>query len=200
MSPVEATIRRRFDSGESRLFVTLGELARKRGHLEEALSLLESGLKQHPEMISGWIVLARVRVQLGQFELAQEIYLHVHKHLDRRNIPALRALATSSIAAGRLGEAGDLLARLLKEDPCDYEAEDLQEEIRGSSEQMDWSSSPEQKMAAAAAGGLGDKPEPVNSDPDEMGRELIAAPSLSDLEAWGEDRSLGAEPAGGIKR
>ena len=122
-------LRRRFERGESELFVPLAALARREGRTQDALSLLEGGLARWPQRVSAWVEFARLKAQLGRMEEALGHYREVLERLDARNLPALRALAAAALAAGDAAGAGRYLEGWANEDAQDPELEDLREEL-----------------------------------------------------------------------
>lgn len=165
-------LRRRHDAGETELFVPLAELARREGRSQEALALLEAGLRQWPRRVSGWVALARLKAQLGRMDEALGHYADLLERLDPHNLPALRALAGAAFARGDLRSARSYLERWRLEDPEDPELDDLCEELGAAGE--GWSAA----AAPPAAEGL---------LAIELGGEaaaFLAAPSPADAQAW----------------
>ncbi|MCB9515020.1 MAG: tetratricopeptide repeat protein [Candidatus Krumholzibacteriia bacterium] len=171
----------RFARGERTLFVPLAELARRDGRLAEAAALLEQGLEECPRRVSAWVQLARLRAQEGRMDEALRHYRHVLEALDPQNLPALRALTASSLAAGDVDAARRLLEAWSAQDPEDPELADLLEELE--------------------AMGAADPSPPVPRAPGLMELSLaelepayLRAPSPDDPDAW-----AGADPqrAGG---
>src|SRR5689334_17951382 len=65
-------LRRRWESDpSSRVFLQLAEEYRRLGHLPEAVEVLEGGLRHHATYLSAHVALARCRLELGDFELAE---------------------------------------------------------------------------------------------------------------------------------
>ncbi len=93
------------------------------------MSLLEGGLARWPQRVSAWVEFARLKAQLGRMEEALGHYREVLERLDARNLPALRALAASALAAGDATAAGRYLEGWADEDAQDPELEDLREEL-----------------------------------------------------------------------
>lgn len=171
-SEVSSALRRRHEAGETELFVPLAELARREGRSQEALALLETGLRQWPRRVSGWVALARLKAQLGRMDEALAHYRDLLERLDSHNLPALRALAGAAIARGDLQAARVYLDRWRVEDPEDPELEDLCEELGAASEGWATGAKPQAAEGLLAI---------------ELGAEaatFLAAPSPADGQAW----------------
>jgi tetratricopeptide (TPR) repeat protein len=167
-------LRRRFERGESELFVPLAGLARREGRSQEAQQLVEAGLARWPQRVSAWVELARLKAQLGRMDEALGHYREVLERLDARNLPALRALAAAALAAGDDERARRYLAGWALEDPLDPELEDLREELAALSQEAP---APIAAEAAPSAGLL----ELSLAD---LEPGYLPAPSPGDAGAW----------------
>ena len=157
------------------------EALRRAGKFNAARRLLE---ELGPEAgLGARILLARLLAQTGELDSARRLYGQVLKE-DPDNLPALRALATGHLAAGRWDEAEGHLDRWDAVDPGDPEQEDLREELALARRE-------EESTAPAELPG-GEHLEDVLTRPDEasppsallLEGELLPAPSLGDAEAW----------------
>ena len=76
----------------SRIFAPLAEAYRKEARFEEALSIAERGVLEHPHFASGRVTLGRILIDLGRVEAALE---HLEKAVETapENILAHRLLA-----------------------------------------------------------------------------------------------------------
>ncbi len=173
-APGPAELRRRFERGESELFVPLAELARREGRSQDALQLVEAGLAQWPQRVSAWVELARLKAQLGRMDEALGHYREVLERLDARNLPALRALAAAALAAGDDEAARRYLEGWAIEDPQDPELEDLREELAAMSQEPPAPAAPR----AAQSTGL------LDLSLAELEPGYLQAPSPTDAGAW----------------
>jgi tetratricopeptide (TPR) repeat protein len=89
---------------KSRLFYPLAEELRKAGQLEEAESVLRTGLEHHPTYLSAWVSLGRVLRDQKNDDAAIEP-LSKALQLDPGNVVAARLLADSYLALGNPLEA-----------------------------------------------------------------------------------------------
>lgn len=89
---------------KSRLFYPLAEELRKAGQLEEAESVLRTGLEHHPTYLSAWVSLGRVLRDQKNDDAAVEP-LSKALQLDPGNVVAARLLADSYLALGNPLEA-----------------------------------------------------------------------------------------------
>jgi len=89
---------------KSRLFFPLAEELRKIGQLQEAESVLHTGLSNHPTYLSGWVCLGRVlRDESKHAEAVQSLSKALQ--LDPGNVVAARLLAETYDAMGDKVEA-----------------------------------------------------------------------------------------------
>ena len=79
----------------SRLFFQLGELLRKEGELDEAESVLRSGLDFHPRYVAAWISLGRVEFASTRWAAAERSYAHALE-LDPENVVAARLIGETA--------------------------------------------------------------------------------------------------------
>lgn len=165
------------------------EALRRSGKLNAARRLLEENIAGAG--LASKILLARLRAQSGELEGARGLYAEVLA-ADPDNLPALRAMASERLAAGRWEEAADLLDRWRNIDAEDPELEDLSEELDLAREEDD------AEPVAALPGG--ERLEEILTRPESALRpgseqvegELLKAPSLEDPAAW----DVGDEGAG----
>jgi Tfp pilus assembly protein PilF len=106
-----ASLRRRWEADPaSRVFLQLAEEYRRLGHLTEAVEVIEGGLRHHPSYLSAHVALARCRVELGDFELAEPTLRKVLGQ-DPTQMVAMKLLVQSYLGQGRTADAADWLAR-----------------------------------------------------------------------------------------
>lgn len=143
-----------------RVFTHLAEAYRKAGELDRSGDILDSGLQLHPDYPSAYVVLGRVKQDLGEKEEAAAAFRRVLE-LDRHNMVALRALGDMAMEEGRFDEARHYLGELVQIDPGDLEL----------AEQLD--RLPEELTAEAAIDALGIAP--VEAEPEGEADDLQAA-------------------------
>lgn len=83
----------------SRQFFQLGELLRKQGELEEAATVLTSGLEHFPRYVAAWLSLGRVELQREAFDDAERAFSKAME-LDSANGAAARMLGETALARG----------------------------------------------------------------------------------------------------
>ncbi len=102
----------------SRVFAPLAETYRKLGMLDEAIKVLNTGIKQHPSYTLGYIVLANCYFDRQEFELAYNtIRPFVSQNLE--NITLQKLFAKTCINLGYLDEALQTFKFLLLINPKD---------------------------------------------------------------------------------
>ncbi len=184
------SLRLRKKMGEQELFVPLAEIESRSGRPQEALRILEQGLAWQDRRVGAWVQLARVKSRLGRLDEALGHYRHILNELDERNLPALRVLANSALAAGDAKLARTYLDRWRGINPRDPELEDLAEEV----EVM---VNPESDTKIAVQGHSTQKL--LDMSLDELEPGYIPAPSVQDESAWLDTPRVRAARAGGGK-
>lgn len=89
---------------KSKVFAPLGEAYRKMGLIQEAISILESGVKLHPHFASGRVAYAKVLVEQKEYEKASEQLL-VATDLSPENLLAQKLLAECFVHLKKTKEA-----------------------------------------------------------------------------------------------
>ena len=106
-----ASLRHRWDLDRtSRLFVQLAEAHRRRGEMNEALTVLEEGLSHHPNYLSARIVKARCQLGMGQPEIALQVLESVVSR-DPTHLVAGQLLVESHLQLGDQESALEALER-----------------------------------------------------------------------------------------
>ena len=103
------------------VFARLADAYRKTGDPERALTLLEQGLRRHPNYFSALIVQARSFLDLERSAEAEEAFRRVLA-LDGENMVALQALGELARERGALEEAAGWYERLVQVDPLNEDA------------------------------------------------------------------------------
>ena len=173
---------------EGRAFAPLADAYRRKGDLDEAISLVEDGLARLPEFSPGHLVAARIFRARGDLEAARESLDHVLE-LDSENVLAL--LERSELARDTGDREGAIqgLRRLLDLDPDHLGARAALDRL-------------EAAAPAPEAGALDVPPEADAADGSEEKGALLEfeATSLDDLDqgTWGltGEEDLGEEHRG----
>jgi tetratricopeptide (TPR) repeat protein len=102
----------------SRVFAPLAETYRKLGMIDEAMKILNSGIKNHPSYTLGYIVLSHCYYDLQNYEMAYNaIRPFVSQNLE--NITLQKLFAKTCINLGHLEEALQTFKYLLLLNPKD---------------------------------------------------------------------------------
>ena len=107
----------------SRIFAPLADLYRRVGRLDEALRLLEDGLKIHPEYVSALVILGRTQLDAGDRDLARTTLQKVMA-LDSENLVVLKLLASDAQEREAWQVARQLYERVVQLDTDDTDAKD----------------------------------------------------------------------------
>lgn len=91
------------------------------GRYREASTELNVAVQRHGEALQLWLLLARTRMALKDFDRAAAAYSRAIE-LDQANTEALSALAQISLIAGKIDSAEEYAERLLALDPGDPRA------------------------------------------------------------------------------
>lgn len=102
----------------SLVFLSLGETQRKLGELDAALRVAERGVSWYPEMAGAWDLLARIRSDRGEGDLAFEAWTTVLR-LDPEHPGAHKGMAFLAFRAGELERSLRYLRKA-----CDLAPED----------------------------------------------------------------------------
>lgn len=88
----------------SRQFYQLGELLRREGQLEEAVTVLRQGLSHHPRYVAAWVSLGRALLDLQKLCEARAAFREALQ-LDPQNPVAWRLLGEALLGLGERQEA-----------------------------------------------------------------------------------------------
>ncbi len=102
----------------SKVFAPLGEAYRKMGLLDEALKVCRDGVKRHPDFPSGHVAIAKVLIDLKEYEDAA-LHLNRATELSPENILAHNLLAQTLLELRRPKEALSAFKMVLFLNPND---------------------------------------------------------------------------------
>ena len=102
----------------SLVFLSLGEAHRRQGELDPALTVAERGVSWYPEMAGAWDLLARIRSDRGEGDLAFEAWTTVLR-LDPEHGGAHKGMAFLAFRAGELDRSLRYLRRAIELAPDD---------------------------------------------------------------------------------
>jgi tetratricopeptide (TPR) repeat protein len=127
----------------TRAFIPLADLLRRAGRNDEALAVLDEGLRRHPQAVGGLVTLARTLASAGRPTQAAEAAERV-VDCDPDNLVALELIADEDRRRGDLVAASGHYERLMQLDPDNLHWGTVLTELR------------EQRTAAAAEAAGGD--------------------------------------------
>lgn len=113
----------------SRIFLQLAEEYRHQGRIQEALAVLDRGLREHPGYLSALVAKGRCHIELGEGEAARSVLERVVKQ-DPTQMVANKLLVRAHLETGdpaRARERLDLYSLLNDSDP---EIGDLRRQIK----------------------------------------------------------------------
>ncbi len=114
------------ENPKGRNFAPLADAYRKAGLIDNAIMLLETGLKLHPDYVSAHIVTGVQKDDAGAQKLFKQVL-----DLDRENIIALRGLAELAERQGKHEDEVEWLSRLLNADPMNGDAAEALARAKG---------------------------------------------------------------------
>ncbi len=161
-------LQRRYEEKPSQWFAALAEEHRRAGDVPLAIEILNRGLEQRSNYVSGYIVLARCRLDRGEDDEAQQALERVLE-LDAENIIALKVLSEIAERGGDAAAARSWLERLLEVDPMNEEGRQLLERLGEAAE-------PEGAEGAVEAVGAVEAEEAVETEKDAPVAEEPLAP------------------------
>lgn len=121
---------------QSTVFVSLAEIFRQCGLLQEACAVAEKGLQTLPGYAPGYVVLARIQAQQGQLDPAKDSF-EAALALDASNADALKGLARLCRLQGEPIRARTLLEKLLESHPEDQVARKMLGTLPAAPEPLD---------------------------------------------------------------
>ncbi|HEX5551166.1 MAG TPA: tetratricopeptide repeat protein [Nitrospira sp.] len=165
----------------SKAFLPLAEEYCKVGMWEEAVSVLEAGLKQYPGFITAMVVLGRAYDQLNQATKARAVLEGAIK-LSPENLRAHRTLMRIYAAQGLRQEAMKSCRVILSMNPKDEEALSVQASVGGEEPEP-----ARETLSPRTSSAVGQEPQPapavtnVTNHPDATDNSL-RAPMTGDLQ------------------
>jgi tetratricopeptide (TPR) repeat protein len=117
----------------SLVFLSLGETHRRQGDLDAALTVAERGVSWYPEMAGAWDLLARIRSDRGEGDLAFEAWTTVLR-LDPEHAGAHKGMAFLAFRAGELDRSLRYLRRAIELAPEDRAIQQVFERVGRESE------------------------------------------------------------------
>lgn len=121
---IEALSKKLAKDPASRLFLPLAEKYRDAGFLDEAISVLQDGLKQHPTYTSAIFSLGRALHEKGDIDSALAKFQEVVKSAPD-NLLAHKKMAEIRLKKNQIPEALESLRMVLILNPRDEEAQEL---------------------------------------------------------------------------
>ncbi len=144
----------------SRVFYQLGELLRRTGAHEEAITVLRSGLDHHPEYVAAWVSLGRALFEVGRYaESARALSRALE--LDPENAVAAQMLGRCGVRRGDWEEAVRGFALAVELIPGD---EELVAELESARAHLPPETAPEESEVPDAGPGGVPGAEPVPDD------------------------------------
>lgn len=119
----------------SLVFLELGEALRRVGQLDAATRVVVSGVEQHPELIEGRDLYARVLVDAGEYGRAVQVWGTVLE-LDPRHLGAHKGLGFLSYRSGDLNGALEHLELALAADPTNESVIRALRTVRDAAEEL----------------------------------------------------------------
>ncbi len=112
----------------SLVFLSLGETHRRQGELDAALTVAQRGVSWYPEMAGAWDLLARIRSDRGEGDLAFEAWTTVLR-LDPEHAGAHKGMAFLAFRAGELDRSLRYLRRAIELAPEDQSLQQVFERV-----------------------------------------------------------------------
>jgi len=116
------------EAPESRLFAPVADMYRKRGEVDRAVEICNSGLELYPDYISARVILGKCFYDKGGSERAKTEFERV-LDLDSENMVALKFLGDIFLAEDKRDKAVDYYRQLLEIDPTNDRIRELYEEL-----------------------------------------------------------------------
>jgi len=181
------------DNPQSRVFSRLADSYRRAGNIQTAVDLCLEGLIEHPDYVTGRIVLGRCYAQQKKYDAAVGELTRVCA-TDRRNHAAMKMLADIFVRQGRAETAGRIYAILRDMEPDNYSLRQLAAKYRSNVkgnifEVLGISVNTEKVTQNLMAAGV---------NPFDVGMETLGSQTIADGAGWAQTISAPAagEPGG----
>ena len=181
------------DNPQSRAFSRLADSYRRAGNLQTAVDLCVEGLTEHPDYVTGRVVLGRCYAQQKKYDAAVSELTRVCA-ADRRNHAAMKMLADIFVRQGRSETAGRIYAILRDMEPDNYHVRQLAAKYRSNikgniHDVLGISVNTDRVTKNLVDSGV---------NPFDMGVETIGSQTLADGGGWTQTGSVSAarEPTG----
>jgi pilus assembly protein FimV len=115
---------------KSFIFSRLADCYRKSGDIQQAIKVCSRGLADHPDSITGRVILGRCYLEQEKFKEASVEFLKVIEQ-DHRNQVAVKMLADIFTHQGMMEKAGDLYGFLMSMDPENQSIVNLSASYKG---------------------------------------------------------------------
>ncbi len=102
----------------STAFVSLSDVYRQMGLLEDALEVAEKGIKSLPRFCPGYVILGRIQCERGDIPAAVLAFENAYA-LDNENLPAIKGLARVLVQQKKFVRARQLLRNAVSLAPED---------------------------------------------------------------------------------
>lgn len=145
----------------SQIFAALAEAYRKKGELDKAFRICQTGLRIHPSYGSAHIVMAKVNLDRGMYDWA-EVEVNKAIEIDGNSRATELLLAEIHIYKGEFGKAIRLLKNLHQADPANPQIKKLLEIAQRIPEEQKAMVQPSAEVTRANAAG------PPESAPDSV--------------------------------
>jgi tetratricopeptide (TPR) repeat protein len=118
------------DNPKSLVFTRVADFYRKSGRIQEAINICLEGINNHPEYITGRIILGRCYLEQEKLKEAFDEFVKAIS-LDRRNMVAIKMLGDIYARQGLKEKAGDLYSLVLGMDPDNINIAKLSSTYKG---------------------------------------------------------------------
>jgi len=132
---------------DSPVFTQYADLLRKANRIDEAITILENGIRKHPNNSTAYLILGRCYNDKGAVESAVQNYEHASE-LEPQNVLAHKELGNAYISIGEKDKALALFKKVFEIDNGDMEVKKIIDELTNEESQ---------KSVDEDIGSMGDK-------------------------------------------